>query len=137
MDRREFLLQLATGSVLVGLTTLSTWGCSDSGESGGSGSCGGLYGPPCSPPSGGGDGDCSNDADVDYTNVTHAHTEIQLTGAQIAAAAPGAYLLLGAAVVDPHTHTFDLSAQDFLDLQAGMTVTRSEPVHGHIIDITC
>jgi hypothetical protein len=88
---------------------------------------------PASP--GSGVGVCPNGGGVTYTNVTHAHTTVALTQAQVISGTAGVYTLLAGS----HTHTFNISAGDFTALQAGTTVTGKTDIegHGHLINIVC
>lgn len=82
---------------------------------------------------GGGAASCTTGAGVIYTNVGHAHTTSPLTQLEIEEALPGSYNLMGGA----HSHMVDLTAQDFLDLKNGMTITKTSNSHGHMVDIVC
>lgn len=117
LKRRDFLLKAALGGGALLLANCS--GVEPAAEDGGDA-----------------DGDCSNGAQTTYTNVSHVHTELTLTAGDITAAVAGDYVLLGGT----HTHTFNLTAGDFVTLQGGGTLTKSESDgsgHGHTITITC
>lgn len=113
--------------------------------------CGGSDEPAAGAPEGDGDSSddggtggnttqaCTGDAVVTYTNPGHGHVTTALTKAEIDAAAVGFYKLMDEADSgNSHPHTFELVAQDFVDLQAGQTVTKvDQEGHNHSITITC
>ena len=76
---------------------------------------------------------CTSDGAVTYTNAGHPHTTSALTMAEIDAAVVGDYNLMGG----DHNHMVPISAQNFTDLQAGNSVTITEPQHGHTVTIQC
>ncbi len=86
---------------------------------------------------GGGHGDCSGGAATTYMNPGHPHTTVNLTVAQVLAAVPGDYTLLAGS----HSHSFTLTAADFVTLRAGQVIqnrVESDGLeHGHEIDIVC
>ncbi len=115
MNRRHFLARLLGFSVALPATISVFSACGGGSDGGGSGD---------KP-----DGDCSTGAPVNYTNQTHGHSEITLTAVEITDAVPGDYTLLGPG---GHSHTVTLSAQHFLELEAGMTLSlRSNFTNGH------
>lgn len=78
--------------------------------------------------------DCPGGGTVTYTNAGHAHTTINLTDQEIDDAVVGTYTLMGGG----HTHTFTLTAQDFVDLKNNITVSKNDlEGHSHNIDIVC
>ena len=126
MKRRTLLKR--TGALLVSVSGASAFLSACSGNDDSGSSLGSLV-------RNDGDGDCGTGAAVFYTNPGHAHTQIDLTPEQVAAAVPSDYTLLGG----DHDHTFFLSAQDFADLALGMTLIldNDEPDEGHIIQVVC
>lgn len=118
LERRRFLWTLFQGTLFSSVAPMLI-ACGDS---------------PGSAAGGGSDGSCSTGAAVTYTNPGHGHTEVNLTATEVTNATPGVYTLLGGG----HTHTFNLSAANFVTLQGGGTVTVTDiEGHGHSIDITC
>lgn len=123
MNRREFVGRLLGGVVAIPAAGGLLLACDGGGNGGGS--------------SGeDSDGDCGTGAPANYTNPGHRHNERTLSAEDIVAAVPGSYRLLSG----DHDHFLDLSAQDFVDLQAGMTVVLivDEPFHqAHRIELRC
>lgn len=76
---------------------------------------------------------CTGDGAVTYTNPGHAHTTSALTMAEIDAAVPGDYNLMGGG----HSHMVTVTAQNFADLQAGIALTLVSDTHGHTVSIQC
>jgi len=76
---------------------------------------------------------CTGDGAVTYTNPGHAHTTSALTMAEIDAAVPGDYNLMGGG----HSHMVTVTAQNFTDLQNGMALNLVSDSHGHMVTIQC
>lgn len=116
-SRREFLVLAAvTGASAV---VFAACGKSDSNNGGGTPQTQGV---------------CTDGAGTAYTNVSHPHTTITMTGAQITAAAPGIYTLLGGS----HDHSFEFFAADFVSLKNGDAIQKQDlEGHGHTIEVAC
>jgi len=127
MHRREFLVRSAQLTLVVSVTGAGLAACDDGSDSGDTM----------------GDGDCTNGADVEYLMPIHTHTVIDVSAGAISAGTPVTLLLLDAAAgLGNHTHTFDLTAQDFTDLENGLSVTKTSSGgtgtdHTHQVRITC
>ena len=81
-----------------------------------------------------GAGDCSSGLrKVVYQNPGHAHSAINIPKEMVDTAQPGFYVLLSGS----HDHDFELTAADFVKLKNGETITKTETVHGHRIQISC
>ena len=76
---------------------------------------------------------CTTGAGITYTNPGHAHTVMPLTQMELDDAVPGDYNLMGGG----HPHMVNLTAQDFANINSGMTVSKTSDTHGHTIDIVC
>lgn len=77
---------------------------------------------------------CTNGGGITYTNPGHAHTTIDLTVSEISNAVPGNYTLMGGG----HSHSFNLTATDFINLRSAQIVSKADNEgHGHIINIVC
>ena len=124
MNRRGFLGMLAL--LLPGMTLVGCGGSSDDEIPGVTPDEGGNTTPDAQIM-------CTADGAVTYINPGHAHTTSALTMAEIDAAVVGGYNLMGGG----HSHMVPISAQNFTDLQAGMSVTITEPDHGHMVTIQC
>lgn len=132
MQRREFIFRcLNIAAMGISLRVLTA--CSGSGY-------GSSYGTDRQGSTGGGGsgtGICPNGTNVVYVNPGHAHTTVKLSQAQVQAAVPGNYTLLGGG----HSHTFNLTAADFVNLKAGKTVSNVPESdgsgHGHLINVVC
>jgi len=124
--RRQFIYQICTigpsAILAIGLT-----GCGNiyrQGEAGdGTDSSGGE--PLANCPSGVG---------TQYANPGHPHSTLTITNDQVRSAVPGNYTVLGGG----HSHTIQLTAQDFAEIEQGGTITKTVVgSHGHIVQIGC
>lgn len=82
----------------------------------------------------GGNQNCGDGGQTQYTNPGHAHSVVTLTATQLSQAIDGDYQLMGGS----HPHFFSLTGPDFASLASGQTVLKSDlEGHGHIIAISC
>jgi len=126
MQRREFLVRSAQLGLVVSVTGSALLACDESND----------------PDGMGGDDDCSNGADVEYLNPIHPHAVIGVSALAISNGVPVTLLLLDESASQRHDHTFSLTAQDFTDLENGLSVTKTSSGgtgsdHTHQVRITC
>lgn len=128
MKRREFLvksMQMTLTGVAAAISVGSLVACAAEhtlpyGGNGANGELGGT---------------CEGSPLTHYTNPGHAHSTVNLSPEQLAAAQPGQYELLGGRT---HSHFFELTAADFERLASGLAVRKTDlEGDGHIIEIGC
>jgi hypothetical protein len=143
MQRRQFVL--FTGAAFTVLPLASCGGGDDDGGGSGgqAGSAAGSSGSAGKGGSGGsgGGGACSDDLTA-TTTISDAHDHmVTIPLSDIVAATPGSFMFT---MVSGHTHTIDLSADDFDTLKSGGSVTKTSSVttgaigpHQHDVTLSC
>ncbi len=78
---------------------------------------------------------CPSGGGITYVNITHAHTTATLGAQDIEDGVAGTFTLL----TGSHSHTYDLTVQDFTDIKNGLTVTKigDNQGHNHNVEIVC